>query len=161
MTNHDAELITRDAFKYFHTVPTRWMDNDVYGHVNNVVYYAWIDTAINAHLIAKAGLDIKRAPIVGVVVETLCRYHREITFPDTVHVGIRVHRLGRTSVTYHIGIFRNDDPTPSATGHFVHVYINRETREAVRVPLYIRAILDGLTEEATVPQQPALTRGED
>ncbi len=131
----------REAYRHFVVIPTRWMDNDIYGHVNNVTYYSYFDTAVNAHLIAAGGLDIREGPAIGLVVETLCRFHKPLTFPDTVHAGLRVAQLGRSSVRYDIGLFRNDDPDPTATGHFVHVWVERETRTAVPVPDAIRAAL--------------------
>lgn len=140
-----SERPTREDFRWFCRVPTRWMDNDVYGHVNNVVYYSYFDTAVNTHLIEHAGLDIRSSPAIGVVVETLCRFHQELTFPEVIHAGLRVRRVGRTSVTYDIGLFREDDAEPAATGHFVHVYIDRETRQKVPVPGPTREALEALT----------------
>lgn len=137
-------LPTRETFRHFVEIPTRWMDNDVYGHVNNVVYYSYFDTAVNTHLIQQGGLDIRESPVIGVVVETLCQFHKELSFPEVIEAGIAVERLGRTSVKYTIGLFREDDPKPAATGHFVHVYIDRITRQPVPVPDAIRAALEPL-----------------
>lgn len=134
----------RVDYLHFQAIPTRWKDNDVYGHVNNVVYYAYFDTAVNTHLIAAGGLDIHRAPVIGVVVETRCRFHKELSFPEVIDAGLRVERLGRTSVTYTIGLFRQGEQEPAATGHFVHVYIDRETRRPAPIPEAIRAALEPL-----------------
>jgi acyl-CoA thioester hydrolase len=134
-----------DTFPYVIKIPTRWRDNDVYGHVNNVVYYSFFDTAVNTHLIEKGGLDIHHAPIIGVVVETRCEFKKELTFPGEVQAGIRVTKLGRTSVTYEIALFGEDSNEPAATGHFVHVYIDRESRRPVPVPDGIRKALESIT----------------
>ena len=134
-----------DTFPYMIKIPTRWRDNDVYGHVNNVVYYSFFDTAVNTHLIEEGGLDIHHAPIIGVVVETRCEFKKELTFPEAVRAGIRVTKLGRTSVTYEIALFGKDGNEPAATGHFVHVYIDRESRRPVPVPDGIRKALEPIT----------------
>lgn len=131
----------RETFSHFLAIPTRWKDNDVYGHVNNVVYYSYFDTVVNEHLIRKGGLDIRHAPVIGVVVETLCRFHKELSFPEVIDAGIRVKRLGQRSVTYEIGLFRQGEDEPAATGHFVHVYIDRSTRQSVPIPESIRQAL--------------------
>lgn len=126
----------------FHTllaIPTRWMDQDPYGHVNNVQYYSYFDTVVNEHLIREGDLDVVNSPIIGLVVETKCQFLKEISFPQTVHAGMEVARIGNSSITYDIALFRDDEDDPAATGHFVHVYIDRETRETVRVPDHIRA----------------------
>ena len=135
----------RDAYRAFREIPTRWMDNDVYGHVNNVVYYSYFDTAVNAHLIEAGALDIAGSPVIGLVVETQCRYASPIAFPDLVTAGIRVARLGTSSVRYEIGLFRNDAQTASAEGHFVHVYVDRATSRPVPLPDALRAALEPLT----------------
>ena len=132
----------RDRYPHFLTVPTRWMDNDVYGHVNNVVYYSYFDTVVNEYLISTGVLDIERSPVIGLVVETQCRFFKPLTFPDTVHAGLRVARLGRSSVCYEIGLFRNEDNTAAAQGHFVHVYVERESRKATALPPEMRAALE-------------------
>ena len=116
----------RDRYPYSLSIATRWMDNDVYGHVNNVVYYPYFDTVVNEYLIRTGVLDIERSPVIGLVVETQCRYFEPVTFPDTIHAGLRVARLGRSSVRYEIGLFKNDAETAAAQGHFVHVYVERE-----------------------------------
>jgi len=138
----DAESMTRrDSYKRFIEIPTRWMDNDVYGHVNNVIYYSYFDTVVNEHLVREAALDIHAAPTIGVVVETCCRFHKPVSFPDVVDAGLRVAKLGNSSVTYEIGLFRRGEDDPAATGHFVHVWVDRETRRPTPVPPAVRAAL--------------------
>jgi acyl-CoA thioester hydrolase len=132
----------RKRYPHFLSVPTRWMDNDVYGHVNNVIYYSYFDTVVNEYLIHSGVLDIEKSPIIGLVVETHCRFFEPLTFPDTVHAGLRVARVGRSSVRYEIGLFRNDDETAAAQGHFVHVYVERESRKATALPPDMRAALE-------------------
>ena len=134
----------RSAYPAFLAIPTRWMDNDVYGHVNNVPYYSYFDTVVNEHLVREGGLDIARAPAIGVVVETACRFHKPITFPDVVDAGMRVVAIGRSSVRYEIGLFRQGDDDAAAAGRFVHVWVDREVRRPVRVPERIRAALEPL-----------------
>ncbi len=131
----------RAAFAHFHVIQTRWMDNDVYGHVNNVQYYAYFDTAVNQFLIERGVLDIHDGEIVGFVVDSGCAYFRPLAFPDMVHVGIRVAKLGNSSVRYEIGVYRNDEPLPCALGHFVHVYVERSSNRPVPVPANVRAVL--------------------
>src|SRR3712207_1378712 len=135
---------TRDRYRRFLTIPTRWMDNDVYGHVNNVVYYSYFDTVVNEYLVTSGSLDIERSPVIGLVVETRCRFFRPITFPDTVHAGLRVARLGNSSVRYEIGLFRNDEETAAAQGYFVHVYVDREGRRPTTLPTGMREALERL-----------------
>jgi len=118
---------SRDAYRLFRSIPTRWSDNDIYGHMNNVVHYSLFDTAINGSLINHGLLDIARSAHVFLVVETGCRYHREIAYPDLVTAGIRVGHLGTSSVRYEIGLFRNDEDTACAEGFFVHVHVERTT----------------------------------
>jgi acyl-CoA thioester hydrolase len=130
----------------FETITTRWMDNDVYQHVNNVVYYSFFDTAVNGLLIAAGLLDVAHSPVIGLVVDTGCRYFAPIAFPDVVKAGVRVAHLGRSSVRYEVGLFRNDDETASAVGHFVHVYVARDTRRPVPIPDATRAFLSGLVK---------------
>jgi acyl-CoA thioester hydrolase len=132
----------RESYPHFLTVPTRWMDNDVYGHVNNVVYYSYFDTVVNEYLIRSGVLDIEASPVIGLVVETQCRFFKPITFPDVVHAGLRVARLGRSSVRYEIGLFKNEENAAAAQGHFVHVYVERDSRKATGLPPEMRAALD-------------------
>jgi len=131
----------REDYEHFLAIPTRWMDNDVYGHVNNVVYYSYFDTVVNQYLIAEGGLDIEKSPVIGLVVETLCRYFKPITFPETIEAGLRVGKLGNSSVRYEVGLFRAGDAEPAATGHFVHVFVDRATRRPLSIPAAIRAAL--------------------
>ena len=134
----------RASYKSFLAIPTRWMDNDVYGHVNNVTYYSYFDTAVNEHLVRAAGLDIQAAPTIGLVVETSCRFHKALSFPDVVDAGLRVVKLGNTSVRYEVGLFRRGDEDPAATGHFVHVWVDRATRRPTPVPEGVRSALAAL-----------------
>jgi acyl-CoA thioester hydrolase len=120
------------------------MDNDVYGHVNNVVYYAFFDTAVGAFLMSRAGLDYRDAPAIGLVVETSCTYFESIAFPDTVHIGVRISKLGSSSVRYGIGIFKNDHPQACAQGYFVHVYVNRATNRPTPIPATVREAMKTL-----------------
>lgn len=137
----------RKDYAHFVEIPTRWMDNDVYGHVNNVVYYSYFDTAVNRYLIEKGVLDIKDGPVIGYVVESSCRYEKAMAFPDTVHAGVRVARLGTTSVQYELGLFKNDESESSATGRFVHVYVDRETERPTPIPQPMKAALEPLVKE--------------
>jgi acyl-CoA thioester hydrolase len=134
----------RSAFPHFTALPTRWADNDIYGHVNNVVYYSYFDTAVNAFLIQRGVLDIHRGDVVGFVVDSGCSYFQPLAFPDVVHAGIRVSKLGTSSVRYEIGLYRNDDALPAAFGHFVHVYVDRATNKPVPIPAATRTVLQQL-----------------
>ena len=138
----------RHEYRRFVAVPTRWMDNDVYGHLNNVVHYSLFDTAVNRTLIEAGLLDIHHGAIIGLVVESGCRYHAPIAYPDIVHAGLRVGRLGRSSVRYEIGLFRGDDPGAAAEGHFVHVHVDRTTRRPVELPADWRSFFESLTPQA-------------
>ena len=131
----------RSAFPHFLAIPTRWMDNDSYGHVNNVVYYSYFDTAVNQFLIERGVLDIHQGDVVGFVVDSGCAYFSSISFPDTVHAGIRVAKLGNSSVRYDIALYRNDDDLPCAAGHFVHVYVERSSNKPVAIPGPVRDVL--------------------
>jgi len=135
---------TRERYPHFLEIATRWMDNDIYGHVNNVVYYSYFDTVINDYLIRQAGLDIASGPVIGICVESLCRFHRELVFPETVQAGLRAMKIGTTSARYEIGLFSRDEAQPAATGYFVHVFVNRQTRRPVSIPARIRAALTRL-----------------
>jgi len=138
----------RDAYRAFRAIPTRWMDNDVYAHVNNVVYYSYFDTVVNGYLLDKGVLDFGLSAVVGLVVETSCRYFEPVAFPDMVHAGLRVANVGRSSVRYEIGLFRNDDMQAAAQGHFVHVYVDRMQRRPMVVPDRMRAALAELASPA-------------
>ncbi|MFP5429831.1 MAG: acyl-CoA thioesterase [Gammaproteobacteria bacterium] len=137
----------RDAFPHFMPLATRWMDNDVYGHVNNVQYYSYFDTAVNHYLITAGWLDIYQGQVVGLVVETKCTFHASVAFPDELDIGLRVERLGNSSVRYGIGIFRKGEGEAAAEGYFVHVYVNRNDNTPVRVPDSLRAVLEPLLQD--------------
>ena len=136
-----AQVETRARYAQCIALDTRWMDNDAYGHVNNVVYYSFFDTAVNRWLVERDLLDIADSAAIGLVVETGCRYHAPLAFPDRVTVGVRVARLGTSSVRYELGVFRNDEDAPSAEGHFVHVYVDRATRRPTPIPPRVRDAL--------------------
>ena len=135
---------TRDRYRHFITLSTRWMDNDVYRHINNVVYYSFFDTAVNEYLMRQGVLDLADSPVVCLVVSTGCEYFSPISCPDTVHCGLRVAHLGRSSVRYEIGIFRNDDAVAAAQGYFVHVACDRESQRPVGMPGDLRRALETL-----------------
>ena len=135
----------RSDYAHLTPIATRWADNDVYGHVNNVVYYAFFDSAVNRHLIEQGVLDLTGSTVVGLVVETRCTFFSSIAFPDMVHVGLKVTHLGTSSVRYEIGLFRNDDDTAAAVGQFVHVYVERASQRPVPIPGPVRAVLQPLT----------------
>jgi acyl-CoA thioester hydrolase len=140
----DEQTPHRGDFPVLRPVPTRWADNDVYGHVNNVVYYSYFDTAVNGWLMDATGQDIRLLPAIGVVAETGCRFLSALSFPDLVTAGLLLRRLGTSSVTYQIALFRGADPAPAGLGHFVHVYVDRATRQPVPVPQIIRDALEVL-----------------
>jgi acyl-CoA thioester hydrolase len=125
---------TRAFYRAFRTIGTRWMDNDAYGHVNNVVYYSWFDTVVNGHLIERGALDIHRGDVIGLVVETQCNYFAPIEFPQAVEAGLRVAHAGSSSVRYEVGLFAQGEPLTAAKGHFVHVYVERRSRRPVPLP---------------------------
>ncbi|WP_180863123.1 acyl-CoA thioesterase [Cupriavidus pauculus] len=127
-------------------MPTRWGDNDSYGHVNNVVYYAFFDSAVNRHLIERGALDIASSEVVGLVIETRCTFFASMGFPDIVNVGLKVVHLGKSSVRYEIALFRNDAEECSALGHFVHVYVDRATNRPVPIPEAVRTVLQALSD---------------
>ena len=135
---------TREQFAHLTSLDTRWMDNDAYGHVNNVVYYSYFDTAVNRWLIERGLLDVLASATIGLVVETQCRYIKPLAFPDRVTAGIRVAKLGKSSVRYEIALFRNDDADAAAVGHFVHVYVDRTTRASTPIPDDVRQALGTL-----------------
>lgn len=138
---------TRDHFRHWATLPTRWHDNDVYGHVNNTIYYAFFDTLVNRFLIEQAGLELPDGPVVGLVVETRCRYRRPLAFPQVIQGGLAVSHVGRSSVRYEIGLFDESDATAAAAGSFVHVYVDRAERRPHLVPARLRAALEALHRE--------------
>lgn len=132
---------TYASFPHFMPLATRWMDNDVYGHVNNVQYYSYFDTAVNHYLIQSGWLDIHGGNVVGLVVETRCTYHASVAFPDELEVGLRVEKLGNSSVRYGIGIFRKGEKEAAAEGYFVHVYVDRASNAPVKLPEDLRRVL--------------------
>jgi acyl-CoA thioester hydrolase len=139
------EAEPRSAYKAFRSIGTRWMDNDAYGHVNNVVYYSWFDTAVNAYLIEHGVLDIHNGEAIGLVVETQCNYFSPLAFPQTVEAGLRVARLGSSSVRYEVALFAPDQDLCAARGHFVHVYVDRVSRRPVSLPQPLKQLLETLT----------------
>jgi len=143
MSEADPRAWRRADFRVHRALPTRWADDDAYGHVNNVVHYAMFDTAVNGWLIDATGTDIRALPAIGLVVETSCRYFAELSFPQVVTAGIALEKLGTSSVVYRLALFGADEP-PAATGRFVHVYVDRDTRRPVPVPGLIRAALAAL-----------------
>ncbi|MDD5030417.1 MAG: thioesterase family protein [Rhodoferax sp.] len=134
----------REHYRVFRNISTRWMDNDVYGHVNNVVYYSWFDTAVNAYLIEQGVLDIHQGQTIGLVVETQCNYFAPLAFPQTVEAGIRVARLGNSSVRYEVGLFEQGQPLTAAKGHFIHVYVDRVSRRPTALPTSLKLVLEKL-----------------
>ena len=134
----------RSDFRVFRPITTRWADNDAYGHVNNVVYYAWFDTVVNAHLIEAGALDVERSPVIGLVVETHCNYFAPLAFPQQVEAGLRVAHIGRSSVRYAIGLFAQGAPEAAAHGHFVHVYVDRGSRRPAALPAHLQLVLEKL-----------------
>ncbi|GKT24636.1 thioesterase family protein [Acidovorax sp. SUPP3334] len=131
----------RSAYSVFRTITTRWADNDAYGHVNNVIYYSWFDTAVNAYLIEQGALDIHSGETIGLVVETQCHYFAPLAFPQTVEAGIRVAHLGNSSVRYEVGLFAQGAAESAAGGHFVHVYVGREDRRPRPLPQRLKDAL--------------------
>ena len=138
----------RERFAHFETLSTRWMDNDVYGHLNNVVHYSLFDTAVNRYLIQRGALDIHGGAVIGLVVHTQCHYFESLAFPQTVHAGLRVAQLGRSSVRYELGLFAGDATLSAALGQFTHVYVDRQTRRPVALPPALLAALQPLTAAA-------------
>ncbi len=139
---------TRDDYTYFRDVHTRWYDNDVYGHVNNAVYYFYIDSVINDFLIKEGGLDFINGPTIGIVPETRCRFRKPLRFPEVVDAGLAVKKLGRTSVVYDVSLFRKDDQDAAAEGHFVHVFVDRNKQDQPRpIPEQIRSALATLCRD--------------
>ncbi|HEV7369264.1 thioesterase family protein [Arenibaculum sp.] len=136
------EAPTRAGYRHFLAVPTRWMDNDVYGHVNNVVYYSYVDTIVNQYLVEAGGLDIHAGPVIGIVVESHCTYHAPVAFPDVLEGALRVGRIGTSSVRYEVAVFRGGEERAAASAHFVHVFVDRATRRPVPVPAPLRAALE-------------------
>jgi acyl-CoA thioester hydrolase len=134
----------RAGYKAFRTMGTRWLDNDAYGHVNNVVYYSWFDTVVNAHLIEQGALDIHGGETIGLVIETQCNYFAPVEFPQTVEAGLRVAKIGTSSVRYEVGLFLQGEPLTVAKGHFIHVYVDRATRRPTSLPERLKNVLEAL-----------------
>ena len=134
----------RAAYKAFRPITTRWMDNDAYGHVNNVVYYSWFDTAVNAHLIEQGALDIHAGETIGLVIETQCNYFSPLAFPQSVEAGIRVAKIGSSSVRYEVGLFALGAPLTAAKGHYVHVYVDKKNRRPTALPASLKTVLEQL-----------------
>ncbi|MEP3695990.1 MAG: thioesterase family protein [Parasphingorhabdus sp.] len=139
-----GELPVRSDYRTGSSITTRWNDNDPYGHVNNAIYYFWFDTAVNRYLLEQAVLDIRGGDTIGLVVNTSCDYFAPIAFPDEVMARIRVDRLGNSSVTYGVGLFRGDEIDASAAGSFTHVYVDRETRRPISLPKALRSALEAI-----------------
>ena len=141
-------MSTRDDYRHFLPLTTRWKDNDVYGHVNNVEYYSYFDTVINTYLIAEGGLDIHAGQVIGLCAESHCRFIGEIAFPETIEAGLRVEHLGNSSVRYGIGLFRAGREPPAAEGWFVHVFVDRTSRRSTPLPNRLREALSRLLVDA-------------
>ncbi|MDX1379155.1 MAG: thioesterase family protein [Anaerolineales bacterium] len=133
--------VSREDFPHFQSIPTRWMDNDVYGHVNNVVYYSYFDTAINEFLIRQRVLELSNGKVIGVCAESHCRYREAVSFPEAIQVGLRVGHLGKRSVRYELGIFKAGRGAAIAQGYFVHVFVDRQTMRPISIPDDLRAVL--------------------
>ena len=148
MADEKTEPRPRSAYHHIAPIQTRWMDNDVYGHVNNVVYYSYFDTAVNRFLIEGGVLDIHDGEVIGLVVETSCRYFAPLEFPQAVPAGIAVSHIGRSSVRYEIGLFADGSDTPAAEGPFIHVYVDKGTRRPTSLPERFRSLLETIQIEA-------------
>lgn len=144
----DRKTETREAYPHLLDIQTRWMDNDVYGHVNNVIYYSYFDTVVNRYLIDGGVLDIYDGNVIGLVVATSCAYFAPIAFPDRVTAGLRVVHIGSSSVRYEVGLFRNDDEHPAAAGEFTHVYVERATMRPTPLASALRNRLDAIRRPA-------------
>ena len=140
----EPALPHRIDFTVLRPIATRWMDNDHYGHVNNVAYYSFFDTAVNGFLMEATGIDIRDLPAIGIVAESSCRFLSAISFPDAIHAGLAAERVGTSSVVYAVALFRGEDDVPCAVGRFVHVYVDRETRRPVPIPGVIRQVVERL-----------------
>ena len=134
-------IFSRDQFNFFLPIQTRWADNDLYGHVNNVTYYSYFDTAANSLLIQKAGFDIHQSPLIGLVVDSACSFFQELSFPETIEVGVAIQRIGHSSLSYCLSIFKQGQCQASAQGHFVHVFVDRHSRKSMPIPAAMRTAL--------------------
>ncbi|MDX1457797.1 MAG: thioesterase family protein [Marinobacter sp.] len=146
MSSNHTTPESRERYRWFTPITTRWHDNDLYGHINNVTYYAFFDTVANRYLIEKGGLDIHQGPCIGLVVNSGCSYFAPIAFPDELDGGLRVNRLGRSSVEYGLAIFRKGEDVAVAQGHFVHVFVDREQRQSMAIPEPLRGMLAELCD---------------
>jgi len=142
----EKPTLSRKDFLHFLSIPTRWMDNDIYGHVNNALYYAFFDTVINQYLIAEGGLDIHGGETIGLAVETQCQFFQAIAFPDVIDAGLRVAKLGNSSVRYEVGLFKRGQTEAAAFGYFVHVFVERHTRRPVPIVGRLRQALERLIQ---------------
>jgi len=133
---------TRDRYPHFLSIQTRWSDNDIYGHVNNVTYYSYFDTVVNCFLIDQGGLDIETDSVIGMAVETMCKFNKPLAYPEVLESGLRVGKLGNSSVRYEIGIFQEGAAEAAAMGHFVHVFVDRATGKPAPIPDAIRSALE-------------------
>jgi acyl-CoA thioester hydrolase len=140
-----TDLTQRDSYRLFTTITTRWHDNDLYGHVNNVIYYGFFDSAVNSALIERGGLDIHAGPVIGLVVSSSCDYHAPVVFPERIEVALAVSKLGNSSVHYQLAVFREGQPQACATGRFVQVFVERSERRPVQIPERLRQVLSELT----------------
>ena len=134
-------LKTREQFKFFLPIQTRWADNDIYGHINNVTYYSYFDTAANSLLIQKTGFNIHNSEIIGLVVDSACSFLQELSFPEMFEVGVAIGKIGNSSLRYELAIFKQDQTQAAAQGHFVHVFVDRQTRKSRAIPQYMREVL--------------------
>jgi acyl-CoA thioester hydrolase len=146
-----SDIRARTSYRHFQSIGTRWKDNDVYGHVNNVEYYSYFDTVINTWLIREGGLDIHDGAVIGLCAESHCRFLGPLAFPDTVEAGLCVTHLGRSSVRYEIGLFREGHSVPAAEGWFVHVFVGRGDRRSQAIPERLRTVLARLQVETGIP----------
>ncbi|MEZ5817979.1 MAG: thioesterase family protein [Hyphomicrobiaceae bacterium] len=144
MSTERPKVGTRADYRHFLKIPTRWMDNDVYGHVNNVNYYSYFDTLISRYLVVEGRLDYESGPVIGLTVESLCRYYQSFSFPDVIDAGLRVGKLGTSSVRYEIGLFAEGEDAARAEGHFVHVFVDRQSQRPTPIPEPIRGALSCL-----------------
>ena len=143
MSDSETKIIQmRDQYKFFKGITTRWSDNDRYGHVNNVTYYSYFDTAANCYLIEQGGFDIDNSPVIGYVVSSACEYKSAVAYPDKIEAGLRVDRLGNSSVQYGVAIFKEGDEVAAAHGYFVHVFVDRLTQKPVAIPEQLRCALE-------------------
>lgn len=143
----------RANFPVFYPIITRWMDNDIYGHVNNATYYSYFDSAINRYLIDEGGLDIHNAPVVGFIVSSNCQFKKPIAYPDAIEVGLRVSKVGSKSVTYEMAIFREGEPNAAAIGQLVHVFVNRTENTSTPIPDVIRAALEKIDQSCALGKE--------